>query len=1276
MNRNRARTATLAAIAVVSLTILRPPTPAAATVPADFDKTEVVSGLDTPTAFRFAPDGRIFIAEQGGAIRVVENGVLRSAPLATLPTANTDERGLLGIELDPNFATNGYLYAAYTHADNMDRLSRFTVTGYTLDLGSEKVLLASNQQANVFHHGGEVRFGPDGKLYWALGMNLYNPNSQNLGTIHGKILRINSDGSIPTDNPFVNTPGAEPAIWAYGLRNPFRFDVVPNGPNAGKLLAGDVGGSKYEELDLISKGGNYGWPAAEGFCTGCGYINPVYAYPHTDPPASAGSITAVAVYTGTTFPSQYHNAVFFGDYTLGFIKYLVMDDEYGSVVSVHDFDLNAGTPVQLSVGPDGNLYQLNIYPGVLYKIAPSGGNRAPVAVASGTPTDGLAPLKVKFSSAGSADPDGTPVTYAWDFKDGKTSTAANPSHTFTTNGVHNVTLTVSDGQKTATAVVPVTVGNRRPTGTITSPTDEAHYNAGDVINYSATASDPEDGALPASAYSWSVIFHHADHIHPFLGPIDGVTSGSFTIPRNADNVATTWYEIQLTVRDSGGLSQVSSVDIRPNLVTLTFGSNPAGLEYTVDGLPYTGTVTETAVVGVDRVLGTTSPQFLGGVQYAYAGWSDGGAQTHTVRTPASNITYQVNFSELAQPPAPWATDDIGARTVSGTTAYQGGTFTIAGGGNDIWAGTDEFRYVHQPFSGDGSIVARVTAQGNTDPWAKSGIMIKETATAGAHYAAVAVTPANGMHFQYDFTGDSGTQPYTIPDGWMKLTRVGDTFTAYRSSDGVTWTAIGTATVPMTANVTAGLFVSAHNDTMLNTSVFDNVTVRNSTSGTLPSPWQRVDVGGASPPGAATSDGSTFTVEGGGTDVWGGADQSSLVWRTLDGDGSIVARVTSQEATDGWAKAGIMIKKSTTAGAPYAAMLVTPEHGVHFQANFTSDTGGAAYTFPNAWLKLTRSGTSVSGYQSTNGTDWTLVGQTTVDLSTQVVVGLFVNAHNGGTALGTATFDNVNVAADTTLPSPWVSEDVGSPALAGSATYAGGTFTVLGSGADVWGGADEFHFVDQALSGDGTLVARVAGQDNTNEWAKTGIMIKESSAAGSPYVALLATPGHGVHLQGTTMRDIAGSATTAPRWLKLTRTGSTFTGYESANGTTWTTVGSLTVAMTSGARAGLFVTAHDPAAVNTSTFDNVTLTAAGGSALPAGWNHQDVGGSALAGSAVLDGRGYVEAGAGCSIPQTARAKSTTSANGYSTCNASLRSDNEELGAAREAHRRLMAEINRA
>jgi glucose/arabinose dehydrogenase len=1154
------------------------PQPAHAGPPAAFDRTLVADGLDAPTAFRFAPDGSILIAEKNGAVLLYDHGELHATPMITLPTANADERGLLGLELDPNYSVNHYIYLAYTHAENLNRLSRFTVTGHTIDPASEFVLLKSNQQANVFHHGGEVRFGPDGKLYWSLGINVYHPNAPNLGTIHGKILRINPDGTIPPDNPFVGTPGAEPAIWAYGLRNTFRFDIIPDGPNAGKPIGGDVGGSLFEELNVIEKGANYGWPNAEGVCSGCGYAQPVWTYPHTAPPAAAGSITSVAVYD---------HAVFVGDYTLGFIKYLTMDETYTSVIAVHDFDLDAGTPVQLAAGPDGNLYQLNIYPGALYKIAPSGGNRAPVAKAAASPDNGLGPLDVSFSSAGSADPDGTALSYAWDFGDGTTSTAPNPAHRYAGNGTYHPTLTVSDGDKSDTATIEVQVGNRRPAGVITAPVTESRYDAGDTIRYAGTSSDPDQGALPASAYSWSVVFHHADHVHPFLGPITGVTGGTFTIPRIPDNVATTWYEIRLTVTDGGGLTHTSSVAVKPNLVRLTFKANVEGLQYAVDGIPATATHTEDAVVGVERTLSAASPQFLDGRQYLYHGWSDGLAQTHTVVTPAADTTYAVTFDQINPPPAPWSSDDIGTRTIAGLSSYDDGVYTVKGGGHDIWDATDEFRYVHQPLSGDGEIVARLTAQSDTYEWAKAGVMIKQSAAAGAPYALIAVTPKHGMHFQAKFGEDGGEFPYDLPDAWMKLARVGDTITAYRSGDGVTWSPIGSTTLAMPSAATIGLFVTSHDNNVLSTGVFDNVSVVGDVNPALPAPWTHQDVGAPALAGDATEIAGTFTVAGAGGDVWGDADQFHFVRQPLTGNGTITARVVSQQGTEEWAKAGLMVKASTAAGSPYAAMMVTPEHGTRLQANFATSLAGSTGPAPR-WLRLSRSGNVVTGFESADGVAWTLLG--TVDLGAlpeTVEVGLFVTSHDAG-SLGTATFDHVSVgAAAPGLPSGWSQADVGAPGLLGAASVSGSTWTVAGAGHDIWNDTDQFHYVFRELAGDGTIVARPLTQGNTSDWAKSGVMIKEAASAGTPYVALFLSPGHGIHMQTGFNTDVDGGAGSVRTWLKLTRVGGVVTGYRSTDGATWIEIG--TAALDGPATIGLFVTAHNGNALNTSTFDQVSVS---------------------------------------------------------------------------------------
>ena len=267
-------------------------------------------------------------------------------------------------------------------------MSRITVTGDTADPASEVVLLESDQPGNIYHHGGEIQFGPDGKLYWAMGMNTNNPNSQNLSNIHGKILRLNPDGTAPADNPFVDTPGAIPQIYAYGLRNPFRFTFTPDG----QLLAGDVGGDAWEELNIVTRGRQLRLATGGGAVRQLRVRQPdLHAMRTPLPPAKAGSITAVMVYTGSTFPDDYHNKVFIADYTLGWIKELTFDSDYTSFISERMFDDQAGTTVKLAQGPDGNIYQLNIFPGSLSLIAPSGGNRAPSAVITAAPSNGLGP---------------------------------------------------------------------------------------------------------------------------------------------------------------------------------------------------------------------------------------------------------------------------------------------------------------------------------------------------------------------------------------------------------------------------------------------------------------------------------------------------------------------------------------------------------------------------------------------------------------------------------------------------------------------------------------------------------------------------------------------------------------------------------------------------------------------------------------------------------------------------------------------------------------------
>ena len=234
----------------------------AATLPPGFVEQQFGGNLGgSPTAMEFAPDGRLFVCLQNGTLRVIKNGTLLSAPFIKLAVDSSGERGLLGIAFDPDFARNNYLYLYHTVPGSPahNQVSRFTAAGDVAAANSEVVLLdLSNLSTAPNHNGGATHFGPDGKLYVAAGENANGANAQSFNNLLGKILRINSDGSIPTDNPFYNTAsGNNRAIWALGLRNPYTFAFQPGST---RMFINDVGESTWEEIDDGIAGSNYGCP--------------------------------------------------------------------------------------------------------------------------------------------------------------------------------------------------------------------------------------------------------------------------------------------------------------------------------------------------------------------------------------------------------------------------------------------------------------------------------------------------------------------------------------------------------------------------------------------------------------------------------------------------------------------------------------------------------------------------------------------------------------------------------------------------------------------------------------------------------------------------------------------------------------------------------------------------------------------------------------------------------------------------------------------------------
>jgi glucose/arabinose dehydrogenase len=627
---------------LIALTVLVV-TPSNAAVPPNFQTSLVVGdGLDGPSGFDIAPDGRIFVLERAGKIKIIKNGQLLPTPFADLPSEATGDRGLIGIAFDPDFGvSNNFVYFYYTGHDLLNHLVRFDAS---LDVGQEGPfpLFTTSSPSTLLHVGGSIAFGPDGKLYFAIGDNGNGSNAQDLNSPHGKILRINKDGTIPTDNPFYGQPGKLGAIWAYGFRNPwrFQFDKV-----TGQLYDGDVGDFTWEEVNHIVKGGNYGWPLHEGPCNcpGQGFIDPIHYWNHN---GASSAVTQGPVYRGSMFPPEYQGSLFFGDYAQGWIKRADLDAN-GNVTAVHDFDQQAGAVVDMKIAPDGSMYYITYYPGALYRVTYNSSSHVPVANASADTTRGVDPLTVHFSSAGSNDPDGDELSFRWDFGDGTTSTEANPTKTYPNKGVYTVHLTVSaNGDSTNAQPIVIQVGIA-PTLTVTSPVEGQMYHAGDTITYNAFANDAAGFDLNDANITTVVRLHHLTHFHPFVGPLTG-RAGSFQTANTGEASPATSYEITITATDGNGLTASKTINIFPYKSHLTFATSPPGLGITLDSVAVDTPYVIDGVVGFQRDLAAASTAVAqDGTVMQFAGWSDGHGIRHTITTPATNTTYTANYRPAA-----------------------------------------------------------------------------------------------------------------------------------------------------------------------------------------------------------------------------------------------------------------------------------------------------------------------------------------------------------------------------------------------------------------------------------------------------------------------------------------------------------------------------------------------------------------------------------------------------------------------------------------------------
>ncbi len=510
-------------------------------------------------------------------------------------------------------------------------------------------------------------------------------------TLDGSVIRVDAGtGAGLASNPLFGSSDANARrIIADGLRNPFRFTFRPG---TSELWLGDVGWGEWEEINRIVSPTdavveNFGWPCYEGnprqgsydganlsicenlYAAGNADTKPYHAYRHADKvvvgetcPTGSSSIAGLAFEfapQSSTFPSDYQGALFFADYSRDCIWAMRKSgNPIPSPGHIDTFVAGAANPVNLEFGPDGNLYYVDFDGGTIRRVAPQdpqpsvtgrtpapGATLVPVSVSpTATFSEAMNPATLTTSTftlvrQGETVPVPATVSYA------NLVATLNPSSDLQSATTYTATLKGGPTGAKDLAGNPLAADaswtfstasttNQPPTPTIVAPATTFTWKVGDTVSFSGTATDPEQGALPAAALSWRLLLQHCPsncHTHT-IQTWGGVASGSFAAP---DHEYPSYLDLELTATDAGGASATTTRRLDPQTVTLDFASSPAGLQLAVNAAVTTTPFSRTVIRGSTNTVSAPSPQSLAGTSYAFASWSDGGAQTHTLTANAS-----------------------------------------------------------------------------------------------------------------------------------------------------------------------------------------------------------------------------------------------------------------------------------------------------------------------------------------------------------------------------------------------------------------------------------------------------------------------------------------------------------------------------------------------------------------------------------------------------------------------------------------------------------------
>ncbi|MEE6287399.1 ThuA domain-containing protein [Georgenia sp. MJ173] len=1265
----------------------------AASLDESFDKVALDLNTQNPMDLAPTPDGRTIFLERDGRVQIVApNGGTTTA--GTIPVTQVQEFGLLGLELDPDFADNGWIYLYYSpEGSATDHVSRFTLEGDTLDLASEKVLLEVDvQRAECCHAGGALQFDGQGNLYIATGDNTnpfasdgYSPideregraawdaqrTSGNTNSLSGKVLRITpqDDGTatIPEGNLFEQgTELTRPEIFAMGFRNPFKIGLDPRtdtllvadyGPDAGSNNA-NRGPAATVEWNALTEPGNYGWPLCVGdnepyieydFATstsGEAYDcagGPTNNSPNNTgleqlPPAipatiwyrnngsqsnapeigRGGAPMAGSVYvydeesdSDRKWPAYWDGKAMFAEWNTGQLFSFQMSDDTSEVVDINRIlsTMSFARPHALEWGDDGALYMIEWGSGFggnnadsgVYRIDYISGTRAPVARAEADVTSGPVPLSVNFSSAGSRDPDGGEVTFAWDFGDGSTSTDANPAHTYTTAGNYTATLTVTkDGGPSASATVPITAGNTAPTITVETPPNGGFFNFGDVIEYSVTVTDPEDGEIDCENVIVPPALGHAEHTHPY----DQYFGCEGAIPLHGDTGhigANIFGVITVTYTDEGaeGVAPLTTQEViilQPKRKEAEYFSETGRLPGSTNSGD-AGVQTEdtedvgggqnigfaevddwfsfdpTNLTGIDsiRVRGASEP---GGIVDIRTGAPDG-PSIGSVTVPAGGWQTWGNY-DLELP------DDV--TTESGPLYFV----TTAGQANINWV-----EFIGQGVTDNASPVVEVTTSETSGP---APLTVDFTATA---------TDADGdtpLTYAWDF-GDGETAD--TAEASHTYTAAGDYTATVTVTDARGATASESVGISVTA-VEAKCFAGRSDDftgDALDTERWDSSIRVNQDlrveDGSLIIPTASFDI--------YSSDNTAVP---------------NIVLQDLpDGPFTATTKVTLPGST-AYQQAGLVIygdqdnyakmvfSGRSTSGpndATRVFQLIREENGTPNEvAASLSPAVGADYP-STVWVRFTSDGSSLNASYSADGVEFTDMPETkSLAGITNPKIGLLSLQGNGRTqAPVDAAFDYFTITPDdTAVVGP--DDEFDGTALdacrwdvvrpdADHLRVRDGKLELDATTGDIYGtdNGTPSNFVLQQLEGDWTVETLVDGSALTRQYEQGGLIAYVDD---DNYVKLDISarnnPGSTLQLGLEMLGEVDGSVTTpsdpttvqqAVWHLRLEKSGDTFTGSYSADGTEWTTFGTVTnAAVAASGKVGLF-------ALGTASEDNQTVT---------------------------------------------------------------------------------------